>query len=333
MGLNVIVCDDSKFARNQLIRVIPRSLITNLYQATNGKEAMQLMREGKGELLFLDLTMPEMDGFQVLEAIKQENIDIMKIVVSGDIQQQAAEIVHSYNVLGFIKKPMNADELREILLSFGLCDENDTENYVLEPETKPKTIQEQQACQFDELKEKFNIATGQAASKIADVLNLFITMPVPKILLRKGSFISAELNSWLEIEENVAISQGFVGNGIHGECIIYFSMEDINNYTHLICDPNASKEEKISQTLELAGLMSGTLIRGFAEQINASINLTHPAVIAKVKNNLTSEQLIDSDILTVELIYDIKDLNVQIKFNVLFTHEAILQLKEILTFV
>lgn len=87
MALNVVVCDDSAFARKQLIRAIPKNLVNNLYQAENGLEAMKLLREGKCELLFLDLTMPIMDGFQVLEAIHKENIAVLVIVISGDVQE------------------------------------------------------------------------------------------------------------------------------------------------------------------------------------------------------------------------------------------------------
>lgn len=333
MALNVIVCDDSKFARNQLIRVIPKSVIKNLYQASNGAEAMELMRQGKGELLFLDLTMPVMDGYQVLEAIKQESIDIMKIVVSGDIQQQAASIIAQYNVLAFIKKPMNPEELKGILTQYGICEDFDIANQPIEKTNENLTEDEKLAIQFDVLKEKFNIATGQAASKLADVLNLFITMPVPNVRIRKGAEFSEKIRSWLEIDDNLVISQGFIGNQILGESIFYFSVEDINSYTHLVGEPNAAKKEKISQIIELAGLISGTLMRGFASQMNYILNLTHPAIIPNLKTNLADEHLIDSYILSVELVYEIRDLNMQIQIDVLFTQQATEKLKEIMAFV
>lgn len=333
MGLKVIVCDDSKFARNQLIRVIPKSVISELHQASNGEEAMQLLHEGKGELLFLDLTMPIMDGFQVLEAIKQQNIDVMKIVVSGDIQQQVADIVNKYNVLAFIKKPMNPEELQQILSNYGLCDENDHDTYTIEQPEKSLTQKEVIDNKFDELKEKFNIATGQAASKIADILNLFITMPIPKISINKGGNIANELKSFLEIEENLVISQGFRGQGILGETLAFFSQEDINNYAHLMCDDGCTYKDKISQILELSALMSGTLIRVFGEQINTSINLTHPSKVTRITNNLTNENLVNSDILCIDLIYEIKDLNVQILYKIMFTEETAKNLQELLTFI
>ena len=106
MAIDIIVCDDSRFARNQLIRAIPKKIVKNIYTAANGLEAMELLRSGKAKFMFLDLTMPVMDGYEVLEAVKQEGLRVMIVVVSGDIQQQALEIIKNYNVLAFLKKPL-----------------------------------------------------------------------------------------------------------------------------------------------------------------------------------------------------------------------------------
>jgi CheY-like chemotaxis protein len=329
MALNVIICDDSKFARNQLMRVIPKSVVGTLYQAENGLEAMKLLHEGCGELLFLDLTMPVMDGYQVLEAIKKENIDILTIVVSGDIQPQAQKIIAQYNVLSFLKKPLDANQLLELLCNFGLCSLNENsnnDNTVLKNENNIGTI-------FDELKEKLNIATGIAASKMGDFLNLFITMPVPNIKIEKGISLFNTIQEWLNIDENIIVSQGFIGNGIIGESLIFFSQEDINNYSHLVGEQTSDKKNKTSQIIELSGLISGSLMRGFAAQFNCSINLNHPDLVPNMKNNLTSENMADQDILCAELTYEIKDLAMNIKYYILFTSSTTQRLKEIMAFV
>ena len=85
MSLSVIVCDDSRFARSQLIKSLPQELRTNLKEASDGVEALDLIRNGYGELMFLDLNMPNMDGYQVLEVIQKENLDVLVIVITGDI--------------------------------------------------------------------------------------------------------------------------------------------------------------------------------------------------------------------------------------------------------
>ena len=106
MSYSVIVCDDSRFARQQLIRGLPAGLAREVLSACQGEEALQLLRAGKGELLFLDLNMPGLDGYQVLEAIRDEGLNVLVIVVSGDIQAQAHQRILDLGALAFLQKPL-----------------------------------------------------------------------------------------------------------------------------------------------------------------------------------------------------------------------------------
>ena len=286
MSLDVIVCDDSSFARKQLIRTLPKSLVNNLYQAGNGLEAMECLREHKGELLFLDLPMPGMDGYQVLEAIKNERINIMTIVVSADIQPEARKIILSYeNVLEFIPKPLDKNKLLDLLTNYGLMDPNDTETVQI---VETDSEKQDRSNIFDSLREKLNIAAGVTASRMAEILNLFITMPVPDVKLKKGLEVTRDIVHWLNMRDSdnqknhIIVSQGFVGDGVLGENLLYFSPEDMNNYTHLVCDTKTTYEEKVGIMIDLAGLISGTFIRVLATQFNTVIRTTHPALVPNI---------------------------------------------------
>ena len=70
--------------------------------------------------MFLDLTMPVLDGCQVLERIKQEDLNAFVIVVSADIQPKAVERVISLGAVAFIKKPINSGEVTRVLQEFGI---------------------------------------------------------------------------------------------------------------------------------------------------------------------------------------------------------------------
>jgi CheY-like chemotaxis protein len=107
-------------ARKQVAKALPADWDVEITFATNGLEGIQAIRDGKGEMVFLDLTMPEMDGYQVLEAVKAENLDAMIIVISGDIQPDALIRVTRLGAMDFIKKPVSPERLQEVLHKFGL---------------------------------------------------------------------------------------------------------------------------------------------------------------------------------------------------------------------
>lgn len=122
MTIPLLICDDSNMARKQVARSLPDGWDVDISYATNGVEGIEAVRQGRGEMLFLDLTMPEMDGYEVLEAIRAEGLKSVVIVISGDIQPQARERVLKLGALEFIKKPINQEKLTSVLEMFGLLD-------------------------------------------------------------------------------------------------------------------------------------------------------------------------------------------------------------------
>lgn len=120
MTIPLLICDDSSMARKQVARSLPESWDVDITFAVNGLEGLDAIRAGKGEMTFLDLTMPEMDGYGVLEQVFNEGLNAMIIVISGDIQPEARERVKKLGAIEFIKKPINKDKLSDVLQSYGL---------------------------------------------------------------------------------------------------------------------------------------------------------------------------------------------------------------------
>ncbi|HTF83387.1 response regulator [Cellvibrio sp. ARAG 10.3] len=120
MAIPLLICDDSMMARKQVARSLPAGWDVDISYATNGMEGLQAIREGKGEMVFLDLTMPDMDGYQVLEAIRDEGHKCIVIVISGDIQPSARARVIHLGALDFIQKPVNPEKLADVLHTYGL---------------------------------------------------------------------------------------------------------------------------------------------------------------------------------------------------------------------
>ena len=120
MPTPILVVDDSPMARKMLIKALPPSWDIEVTQAGNGKEAMEAYRAGKADIMFLDLTMPEMDGYQVLEALQKEDLNSFVIVVTADIQPLAQERVLKLGAIAFVKKPVTAEVMDSVLKQYGV---------------------------------------------------------------------------------------------------------------------------------------------------------------------------------------------------------------------
>lgn len=120
MPVSVLVVDDSPIARKMLIRALPANWDIEITQAAGGAEALAAYRAGKVEVMFLDLTMPEIDGYQVLETLRQEDMNCLVIVVSADIQPAAVDRVLGMGAIAFIKKPVDAGTVEAVLREYGI---------------------------------------------------------------------------------------------------------------------------------------------------------------------------------------------------------------------
>ena len=89
MTIPILICDDSSFARKQMVRALPDNWDVCISFAENGEEAITAIKAGKADILFLDLNMPVLDGYGTLKIISEQDLPTLTIVVSGDIQPEA----------------------------------------------------------------------------------------------------------------------------------------------------------------------------------------------------------------------------------------------------
>ncbi len=109
---NVIsVEDDAGLFR--LIQLTLRPLPIQLHHATTGAEALRLTDEIHPELLILDITLPDMRGWDVLDEIAKLNVDVKTIVVTGRTEMTHRVIARLQEVTAFLNKPFRPAELRD----------------------------------------------------------------------------------------------------------------------------------------------------------------------------------------------------------------------------
>tara|TARA_R110000744_G_scaffold89750_3_gene174447 strand:+ start:2924 stop:3289 length:366 start_codon:yes stop_codon:yes gene_type:complete len=119
MSTNVLICDDSNLARKQVLRSLPENLSINVQLAKDGQEALDILRSQNIDILFLDLTMPIIDGLGVLKALKDEGINVPVFVISADIQPEMQSRVLELGAKAFLRKPIELDTLNEHLRNHG----------------------------------------------------------------------------------------------------------------------------------------------------------------------------------------------------------------------
>lgn len=114
--MKYLVVDDSKLARLSLVKSLKSQVHdAEIFQATNGKEAIEIMLREKTEIIFLDLTMPIMDGYETLPKLLEIDSQAKVIVVSADVQTKAKEKVIALGAQLHMQKPINVAKMKEIL--------------------------------------------------------------------------------------------------------------------------------------------------------------------------------------------------------------------------
>ena len=85
----------------------------DIIRADNGEEAVGMLTAHNPDCVLSDLFLPEMDGFQFLEYLNKEDINIPVIIMSSDIQDDDRERCLSLGAFAVLNKPVKGDELRE----------------------------------------------------------------------------------------------------------------------------------------------------------------------------------------------------------------------------
>ena len=116
--LKIIIADDEELIRKRLITRIDWESygFSHIYEATNGEEVIELIKENAPELLITDIRMPVKDGIELVKEIRKENYDIEIIVISGFADFQYAQNMMKYGVGDYILKPIKKELLIEAVL-------------------------------------------------------------------------------------------------------------------------------------------------------------------------------------------------------------------------
>ncbi len=120
--MKYLVVDDSKMARRMLLKALKEivSQEVEFIECSDGKQAVEQYKSNSIDICFMDLTMPIMDGFDAVKLICEYDNNAKIIVISADIQESSMKRAKEKGALGFIKKPVNIENLSSMLKTLGL---------------------------------------------------------------------------------------------------------------------------------------------------------------------------------------------------------------------
>ena len=341
MTTPVLICDDSSVARKQMARTLPKDWDIEVSFATNGREALKAINKGLGDIMFLDLNMPVMDGYETLQNIIKLNLDTMVIVVSGDIQPEAHNRVKKLGAVEFIKKPTSPEALADLLERFGLYTPASKQAELTAQDTaKPviKAVIKGDAGKIeykDCIQEIANVAMGQAADLLARLLNVFVKLPIPNV----NELEVSELVMALAVSENEtysAVCQGFIGSGISGEALLLFNDSSFADIAKLLnFKGELDRTIELELLMEIASILVGACINGIAQQLDTKFSQGHPVVLGqhvKVSELIKANAKRWKKTLAIEITYEIENYNISCDLLMLFTEDSIDNLNKRLSY-
>lgn len=342
MPTKILITDDSSFARKQMTRALPVEWNVDVLNASDGKEAIEVLLSAAPKVMFLDLNMPVMDGYETLETIIKQDIEVIVIVVSGDIQPLAVQRVTEMGAVEFIKKPIKNDELSEVLHRHGIFDLNASVIKQKSSKSLNKIIPsvDNLAANKFEMQEGYqevaNVAMGRAADLLAKLLDAFVVMPIPVVNMIEVSELRMAIQ---QVDDNDTVSgvcQGFIGAGIAGEALLIFnesSYEDIADLMKYVGDIDEAIQVEL--LMDIANILISACLKGIAEQLDINFSQGHPLVIGrhvKVDELLGRSESRWSKTMTIEMGFKIEDKNISSDLLLLFTEDSIKPFDELVSY-
>ncbi|MFT9598690.1 MULTISPECIES: response regulator [Mesobacillus] len=107
----ILIVDDAKFMRITLTNILKKANHEIVGEAENGREAVELYRELKPDLVTMDITMPEMSGLDAVKEIKKDFKDAKIIMCSAMGQQKMVVDAIEAGAKDFIVKPFDDSQV------------------------------------------------------------------------------------------------------------------------------------------------------------------------------------------------------------------------------
>lgn len=135
--------------------------------------------------------------------------------------------------------------------------------------------------QKDALQEIANIGMGQAGEVIARVLNEFVTLSIPRILILQPNLIAPALQRMVNSEQVSAVRQAFHGS-FRGEALVLYGAQRCADLADLMgYEEDIDHATEMEILLDISNILVGACLGGIAKQINVDIGFSAPSLMVE----------------------------------------------------
>lgn len=121
MKVRILIVDDSDIIRSVVKKALGMAGldIGAVFEAGDGIEALEVLKDKWVDVVFADINMPRMDGIEMVRHLKKDPMtnEIPVVIISSDQNQNKLDQVHELGVRAYVKKPFRPEDFRQIIES------------------------------------------------------------------------------------------------------------------------------------------------------------------------------------------------------------------------
>lgn len=181
-----------------------------------------------------------------------------------------------------------------------------------------------------------NVAMGQAADRLARLLDVYVVLPIPNVNIIEVNEFAMTLKALENAPSVSAVCQGFIGAGIAGEALLIFNDASFSDIAQLLnYSTQLDDHEELEMLMDVANVLNGACIQGIGGQLDIDFSQSHPTVLGQhcaISDLINEQQTRWQRTMAIEINYTIEDHNINCDLLLLFTEESVRHMQKLISF-
>jgi two-component system, chemotaxis family, chemotaxis protein CheY len=118
--ISALIVDDSSVMRKIIERALRQAGLSlgDVFEASCGVEALELLRRQKVDLILSDINMPQMDGLEFLRQLQAQNIapGVPVVMITTESSEEHVRTAIAAGAYGYIRKPFTPEQVKDRIL-------------------------------------------------------------------------------------------------------------------------------------------------------------------------------------------------------------------------